>query len=72
MSNNMTKQKVKSVIDDSDEVQEITAARTPMKITRSSESDGRSNVTDCFDLQFVFIALIGLYFLDCPDWFIFP
>ena len=34
--------------------------------TRSSESDGRSNVTDCFELQFVLIALIGL---DCPDWF---
>ena len=35
MSNNMTKQKVKSDIDDSDEVQEITAARTQMKNNRS-------------------------------------
>ena len=44
-------------------------------ITRSSESDGRSDVTDCFDLQFVLIALIALIVLDCPDcpdWFRLP
>ena len=40
--------------------------------TRSSESDGRSDVTDCFDLQFVLIALIGLDCPDCPDWFRLP
>ena len=48
----------------------------PLK-TRSSESDGRSDVTDCFDLRFVLIALvyISLIFLiclDCPDWIKFP
>ena len=37
--------------------------------TRSSESDGRSDVTDCFDLQFVLIALNGL---DCLDWLRLP
>ena len=40
--------------------------------TRLSESDGRSDVTDSFDLQFVLIALIGLYFADCPDLFRLP
>ena len=40
--------------------------------TRLSESDGRSNVTDCLDLRLVFIALIGLYFSDWPDWFRLP
>ena len=40
--------------------------------TRSSESNGRSDVTDPFDLQLVLIALIGLYFPDCPDWFRLP
>ena len=41
-------------------------------LTRSSESDGRSDVTDCFDLPFVLIALIGLDCPDCPDWFRLP
>ena len=40
--------------------------------TRSSESDGRFDVTDCFDLRFVLIALIGLDCPDCPDWFGLP
>ena len=40
--------------------------------TRSSDIDGKSDVTDYFDLRFVLIALIGLYFPGCPDWFIFP
>ena len=39
---------------------------------RSSESDDRSHVTDCFPLQFVLIALIGYYFSDCYDWFRLP
>ena len=43
-----------------------------LKSTRSSESDGRYDVADGFDLQFVLIALIGLDFSDCPDWFRFP
>ena len=29
-------------------------------LTRSSEIDGRSYVTDCFDLQFVLTSAIGL------------
>ena len=41
-------------------------------LTRSSESDGRSDFTDCSDLQFVLISLIGLFFPDCPDWFRLP
>ena len=38
--------------------------------TRSSESDGRSDVTDCLDLRF--ISLIALIGLDWPDSFIIP
>ena len=41
-------------------------------IPSSSESDGRSDVTDCFDLRFVLIALIGLDCPDSPDWFRLP
>ena len=35
-------------------------------------SDGRYDANDCFDSRFVLIALIHLYFPDCPDWFRFP
>ena len=41
-------------------------------VNKIIRGDGRSNVSDCFGLQFVLIALIGLYFPDCPDWFRLP
>ena len=49
----------------------MTTCQATMK-TRSSESDGRSDVTDCFDLRFVLIALTGLDCPDCRDWFRLP